>query len=207
MTATNEEGTKGAQPAPEAVPHPPSGEVTQLLAAASGGDQGAAKRLIALVYDELHRRAEAMMRREASGHTLQATVLVHDAYLKLVHQERATWRDRSHFFAVAAQTMRRLLVDHARGRLRDKRGSGAAKVSLEDGLGLSVQSDEDVVALDDALKALQKLDPRQAQIVELRFFGGLSVDEVAKVLSVSKRTVEAEWTMIAAWLRRELRSP
>ena len=180
-------------------------DITGMLAAASGGDRDAAERLVGLVYDELRRRAEALMRREAPGHTVQATMLVHDAYLKLIHQDRASWKDRNHFYAVAAQTMRRLLVDHARGRQRDKRGGGRVKLSLEDGLGLSIGADADVLAVDHALIRLEALDPQQAQIVELRFFGGLTVEEVAQQLGMSKRTVEAEWTMVAAWLRRELR--
>jgi RNA polymerase sigma-70 factor, ECF subfamily len=179
-------------------------DITQMLAAAGNGDARAAQRLAGLVYDELRRRAEALMRREAHGHTVQPTMLVHDAYLKLIQQERASWNDRNHFFAVAAQTMRRILVDHARGRDREKRGGGQVKVSLEDGLGLSTQSDADVLAVDEALARLEKLDPDQAKIVEMRFFGGLTVDEVAQQLGMSKRAVEAEWTMVAAWLRREL---
>jgi RNA polymerase sigma factor (TIGR02999 family) len=182
------------------------GDITGMLAAAVGGDSEAAQRLVGLVYDELRKRAEALMRRESPGHTVQATMLVHDAYLKLINQDRASWSDRNHFFAVAAQTMRRLLVDHARGRQRDKRGGGQVKVSLEEGLGLSSGADADVLAVDEALGRLEAVDPQQAKIVELRFFGGLTVDEVAQQLGVSKRTVEAEWTMVAAWLRRELRS-
>lgn len=181
-------------------------DITGMLAAASGGDRDAAERLVGLVYDELRQRAEALMRREAPGHTVQTTMLVHDAYLKLIHQDRASWKDRNHFYAVAAQTMRRLLVDHARGRQRDKRGGGRVKLSLEDGLGLSIGADADVLAVDLALIRLEALDPQQAQIVELRFFGGLTVEEVAQQLGMSKRTVEAEWTMVAAWLRRELRA-
>jgi RNA polymerase sigma-70 factor (ECF subfamily) len=179
-------------------------DITGILAAASAGDTDAANRLAPLVYAELRRRAASLMRREASGHTLQATQLVHDAYVKLVQQDRASWNDRNHFFAVASQTMRRLLVDHARGRQRRKRGGTATKISLDEGLGLSVESDPDVLALDDALTRLQALDPRQAQLVEMRFFGGLTVQEVAEVLGMSKRAVEAEWTMVSAWLRREL---
>jgi RNA polymerase sigma-70 factor (ECF subfamily) len=181
-------------------------DITGMLVAASGGDAAAAERLVGLVYDELRRRAEAMMRREAPGATVQATMLVHDAYLKLIKQDRASWSDRNHFFAVAAQTMRRLLVDHARGRQRDKRGGGQVKVALEERLGLAAGADADVLAVDQALTRLEALDPEQARIVELRFFGGLTVEEVAQELGMSKRAVEAEWTMIAAWLRRELRS-
>jgi RNA polymerase sigma factor (TIGR02999 family) len=181
-------------------------DITEILAAASAGDSEASNKLVPLVYEELHRRADALMRRESAGHTMQATQLVHDAYLKLVQQDRATWNDRNHFFAVASHTMRRLLVDHARGRQRDKRGSGQTKLSLDEGLGLTVESDPDVLALDEALSKLQALDEQQARIVELRFFGGLTVGEVAEVLGMSKRAVEAEWTMVSAWLRRELSS-
>jgi RNA polymerase sigma factor (TIGR02999 family) len=180
-------------------------DITGMLVAASGGDAAAAEQLAGLVYDELRQRAEALMRREAPGHTVQATMLVHDAYLKLIRQDRAGYRDRGHFFAVAAQTMRRLLVDHARGRGRDKRGGGQVKVSLDEGLGLPAGGGADVLAVDEALTRLEALDPQHARIVELRFFGGLTVDAVARELGMSKRAVEAEWTMIAAWLRRELR--
>jgi RNA polymerase sigma factor (TIGR02999 family) len=183
-----------------------SADITGMLAAASAGDATAAERLVGLVYDELRRRAEALMKREAPGHTVQATMLVHDAYLKLIRQDRASWSDRNHFFAVAAQTMRRLLVDHARGRGRDKRGGGQVKVPLDEGLGLPGGAEADVLAVDAALTRLEALDPQQARIVELRFFGGLTVERVAEQLGMSKRAVEAEWTMIAAWLRRELRS-
>lgn len=179
-------------------------DITEILAAASAGDADAANQLAPLVYAELRRRAASLMRREGDDHTLQATQLVHDAYVKLVQQERATWTDRNHFFAVASQTMRRLLVDHARGRQRRKRGGGQVKLSLDEGLGLSVESDPDVLALDDALTRLQALDPRQAQLVELRFFAGLTMAEAAEVLGMSKRSAEAEWTMVSAWLRREL---
>lgn len=177
-----------------------------MLVAASSGDRAAAEKLVGLVYDELRQRAEALMRRESPGHTVQATMLVHDAYLKLIRQERASYRDRDHFFAVAAQTMRRLLVDHARGRQRDKRGGGQVKLSLDESLGVAAGADTDVLAVDAALTRLEALDPQQARIVELRFFGGLSVEQVAQQLGMSKRAVEAEWTMIAAWLRRELRA-
>jgi RNA polymerase sigma factor (TIGR02999 family) len=146
------------------------------------------------------------MRRERPNHTLQATALVHEAFLQLIGQDRADWQGRAHFFAVASQLMRRILVDHARARLRDKRGGDAVRVSLDEGQGLSIQKDADVLALDDALERLAEVDPRQAEIVSLRFFGGLSVEEVAAVLGVSKRTVEGEWTLIKAWIRRELTS-
>jgi RNA polymerase sigma-70 factor (ECF subfamily) len=181
-------------------------DITGLLSAASTGDADAAAQLMPLIYDHLHRRASALMQRESPNHTLQPTVLVHDAFLKLVRQERAHFRDRNHFFAVAAQTMRRILVDHARGRMRLKRGGEDVKVSLDEAHGISVESDTDVLALDAALEKLATIDPRQARIVELRFFAGMSVEEVAAILDTSKRTVESEWTMISAWLRRELSS-
>jgi len=131
---------------------------------------------------------------------------VHEAYMKLVDQTRVDWHGKAHFFAVAAQAMRRILVDHARSRQRDKRGGGRARVALEEATALSPQKDEDVLALDEALERLGAIDPRQAKVVELRFFGGLSVDEVAAALGVSKRTVEGDWTFARAWLSRELRN-
>ncbi len=179
-------------------------DVTALLASLRAGDRSAVDALLPIVYDELRRRASSLMRAERAGHTLQPTALVHEAFLQLIHQDRVDWQGRAHFFAVASQLMRRILVDHARGRLRQKRGGAAPRISLDEGLGLSVERDADVVAVDDALKRLAELDPRQAEIVEMRFFGGLSVEEAAAVLGVSKRTVEGEWTMIKAWLRREL---
>ncbi len=181
-----------------------SPEVTALLAAASDGDGEAADALMPVVYDELHRRAAALMQRESGQHTLQATALVHEAYMVLVRQDRASFNDRAHFFAVAAQMMRRILVDHARARSREKRGQGFVRVVLDEGVALSPQRDQDVLALDDALETLAQFDARQAEIVVMRFFGGLTVAEVAQALGVSKRTVEGEWTMAKAWLRREL---
>lgn len=179
-------------------------DVTRLLADVAAGDRSAAEALLPIVYDELKRRAGMLMQRERAGHTLQPTALVHDAFLQLVQQDRVDWQGRAHFFAVASRIMRRLLVDHARARLRDKRGGGAERISLDEGLGLTIERDADVIALHDALEELAATDPRQAEIVELRFFGGLSVEEVAAVLGVSKRTVEGEWTMSKAWLRRAL---
>jgi RNA polymerase sigma-70 factor (ECF subfamily) len=183
---------------------PDEGDITGVLLAASGGDADAAKRLVGLVYDELRSRAEALMKRESQAISVQATMLVHDAYLKLIRQEHATWNDRNHFFAVAAQTMRRLLVDHARRRRQDKRGGGQITVALEDVLDLSAPTEADVLRLDQALTELEALNPTHARIVELRFFGGLSVEQVAQELGMSKRTLERQWTMIAAWMRREL---
>ncbi len=178
--------------------------VTQLLVAATEGDERARADLMPLVYEELKRRANSAMRRERAGHTLQPTALVHEVYLRLVKQDQVDWKGRAQFFAVSSQMMRRLLVDHARGRRREKRGGDSVKVSLDDGLQLAVTRDPDVIALDDALQKLAELDEQQARIVEMRFFGGLTVAEVAETLGVSKRTVEGEWTMIKAWLRREL---
>jgi RNA polymerase sigma factor (TIGR02999 family) len=183
---------------------PPKEDVTRLLQSATSGDRSAVEALLPVVYDELKRRAASLMRAERAGHTLQPTALVHDAFLQLIQQDRVDWQGRAHFFAVASQLMRRILVDHARGRLRQKRGGAAPRISLDEGMGLSVERDADVVAVDNALQRLAEVDPKQAEIVEMRFFGGLSVEEVAAVLGVSKRTVEAEWTMIKAWLRREL---
>jgi len=181
-----------------------TGDITQLLSQMADGDEQATNALLPLVYDELKRRAMSLMARESSGHTLQPTALVHDAFLVLTNQRAVDWKNRTHFFALASKQMRRILVDHARGRLRQKRGGGATKVQLDENLGLSISRDADVVALDDALKRLEELDERQAAIVTLRFFGGLTVDEVAMVMDLKKRTVEAEWTATKAWLRREL---
>lgn len=180
------------------------GDVTVLLAAAREGDAKAQEALLPLVYDELRRRAGLIMRRERANHTLQPTALVHEAYLDLVRQDRSTWNDRAHFFAIAAQMMRRILVDHARTRGRKKRGDGAVHEPYDPEITLSPQKDEHVLAVDEALEKLAALDPRQADIVVMRFFGGSTVDEVATALGMSKRAVEAEWTMAKAWLRRTL---
>jgi RNA polymerase sigma-70 factor (ECF subfamily) len=181
-------------------------DVTVVLEQMRKGDKGAADKLLPLVYDEFRALARHYLAQERANHTLQPTALVHEAYMKLVDQTRVDWQGRSHFFAVAAQAMRRILVDHARSRQRDKRGGGRARVVLDEAVALSPQKDEDVLALDEALERLAMLDPRQAKVVELRFFGGLSVDEVAEALSVSKRTVEGDWTFARAWLSRELRN-
>jgi RNA polymerase sigma factor (TIGR02999 family) len=156
------------------------------------------------VYDELRRLAGSYLAGETVSHTLQPTALVNEAYIKLVDQTRVDWKGRTHFFAVAAQAMRRILVDHARRRSRQKRGGGHQRIEWSDQLQLCPERDDDLLALDEALTKLAQLDSRQAQIVELRFFGGLTVAEVSQLLNLSKRTVEAEWTMIKAWLRREL---
>ena len=181
-------------------------DVTLVLEQMRKGDKGAADKLLPLVYDEFRALARHYLAQERCNHTLQPTALVHEAYMKLVDQTRVDWQGRSHFFAVAAQAMRRILVDHARSRQRDKRGGGRARVVLYEAVALSPQKDEDVLALDEALERLAALDARQAKVVELRFFGGLSVEEVAEALGVSKRTVEGDWTFARAWLSRELRS-
>lgn len=179
-------------------------EVTQIVSAIGEGDRTIANRLIPLVYDDLHAVAERYLRNERGPITLDATCLVNEAYLKLVDQTRVNWRGRTHFFAVGANMMRRILVDHARARHRQKRGGGRHRIELREEMKVSPERDEDLLAVDEAIEKLAKEDPRQAKIVELRFFGGLTMEEVAEYLEVSKRTVESEWTMIRAWLRREL---
>jgi RNA polymerase sigma-70 factor, ECF subfamily len=180
-------------------------DVTQVLEQLRGGDRKAADKLLPMVYDEFRALARHYLAQERANHTLQPTALVHEAYMKLVDQTRVDWQGKSHFFAVAAQAMRRILVDHARSRHRDKRGGGRARVVLDEAVALSPQKDEDVIALDEALEKLAALDPRQAKVVELRFFGGMNVEEVAEALGVSKRTVEGDWTFARAWLSRALR--
>ncbi len=184
----------------------PKEEMTHILEQIKGGDRDAAKKLLPLVYDEFRALARFYLHQERVNHTLQPTALVHEAYMKLVDQTRVDWQGRSHFFAVAAQAMRRILVDHARSKNRDKRGGGRARVTLDEAVALSPEKEEDVLALDEALEKLAKLDPRQAKVVEMRFFGGLSVEEAAEALGVSKRTVEGDWTFARAWLARELRA-
>ena len=180
-------------------------DVTLLLNQVANGNQDAAAKLIPLVYEELHRVAEHRLRLERPDHTLQPTALVHEAYLKLVAQRDVNWQSRAHFFAVASQLMRRILVDYARGRLRAKRGGKQAKVPLERVFILSRDRCDELLALDESLERLAKLDERQSRVVELRFFGGLTVDEAAKVLGVSSKTVKREWSMAKAWLYGELK--
>lgn len=182
-----------------------STEVTLLLRQAANGNQEAAARLVPLVYDELHRVARQRLRAERPDHTLQPTALVHEVYLKLVAQRNANWQNRAHFFAVASRLMRRVLVDYARGRLRTKRGGKQAKLPLDKVLIISEGRCDELLALDESLERLSKLDDRQSRIVELRFFGGLNVDEVANVLGISPKTVKREWSMAKAWLFGELR--
>jgi len=179
-------------------------QITKMVNDLAGGNRPAAEQLFGLLYDAFRGLAARYLKAERAGHTLSPTALVHEAYLKLVDQSRVNWQGRTHFFAVGAQVMRRILVDHARGKGRVKRGGGRIRIQLDEGLALSPQRDEDILAVDEALAKLAKVDPRQAAIVELRFFGGLSVAEVAEVLGLSKRTIEGEWTVARAWLRREL---
>jgi RNA polymerase sigma factor (TIGR02999 family) len=175
-----------------------------LLARLKSGDREALDRLMPIVHDELRRLARAHMRRERSEHTLQATALAHEAYMRMVDLDRIDWRDRAHFFAVAAGVMRRILIDHARRRKAQRRGGGARHVPLEEGLLLADDRPEELLALDEALERLAAVDPRQARIVELRFFGGLGVEEAAAVMDISPRTVKREWAVARAWLRAEL---
>lgn len=180
-----------------------SNDISRLLRAWSGGDQSALDGLTPFVYEELRRLAHSYMRRERPGHTLQTTALVNEAYMRLVDYKRMQWQDRAHFFAVSAQVMRRILVDHARSH-NIKRGRGVQHVSLDDVAAVSIGRTGDLVALDDALSELAHLDPRKVQIVEMRFFGGLSVEETAEVLKVSPATVRRDWSIAKFWLYREL---
>lgn len=179
-------------------------EMTDLLAAWSDGDREALDRLLPLVERELHRLAHHYMSRERPDHTLQTGALVNEAYLKLVDQTRVRWQNRAHFFAIAAQTMRRILIDHARRRRYDKRGGGARPLPLDEAAHVTDERAAELVALDDALKLLQDVDERKASVVELRYFGGLSVEEVAEVLKVSPDTVGREWRRARAFLLREM---
>ena len=180
-----------------------SGDVTSLLVASSKGDQEALNQLLPLVYDELRRLADRYLHRERSDHTLQATALVHEAYLRLIDQ-RVSWANRAHFFGVAAEMMRRILIDHARSRQAAKRGSGGIKISLDDVLELTDERAADLIALDDALKALAEFDPQKARVVELRFFGGLSIEETAAVMGLGTATITRQWRLARAWLYHEL---
>jgi RNA polymerase sigma factor (TIGR02999 family) len=178
-------------------------EVSKLLSAWSDGDQGALDRLAPIVYEELRRLAHRHMERERPGHMLQTTALVNEAYLRLVNYRQMHWHDRAHFFAVAAQAMRRILVDQARTR-NVKRGAGLQRISLDYAAVFSGDRAPDLVALDNAMNALARLDPRKVQIIEMRFFGGLSVEEAAEVLKVSPATVRRDWSIAKLWLYREL---
>lgn len=182
-------------------------DITDLLLVWSDGDRRALDRLVPLVYAELRRQARLQLARERGEHTLQPTALVHEAFLRLVDQRSARWRNRAQFFGVAAQLMRRILVDHARARDAAKRGGGTLRISLDDAPETAASPETDVLLLDDALKRLASLDERQARVVELRYFGGLSVEEAAVVLDVSEITVKRDWAMARAWLYRALTSP
>ena len=183
-----------------------SENITSLLKQLTKGDQNAKDKLIPLVYDELHRIAANYMRGERQGHTLQATALVHETYLKLVKQRRTNWRNRAHFFGIAAQLMRRILIDHARGKLRTKRGGGQEKISLDEALFCSEHRLEDLLVIDEALTRLETSDQTQGRIVELRFFGGLTLREVAEYLHMDEDMVEREWNFAKAWLYSELKA-
>src|SRR5688572_8749295 len=183
---------------------PSSQDVTEVLAAWGRGDQQALEQLMPLVYRELRRLAHGRLGRERAGHSLQTTDLVHEAFLRLVDQQEAGWQNRSHFFAVAAQMMRRILVDYARARRYAKRGGGAEQVELDEAMLVSSERAAEVVLLDEALVSLAEIDPRKSRIVELRFFGGLSIEETAEVLEVSPGTVMRDWTLAKAWLQREI---
>lgn len=178
--------------------------ITQLLIEWSRGNQAAFDQLMPLVYDELRKLARSQLRHERPDHTLQATALVHEAYLRLIDQHSVTWKNRAHFFGIASQMMRRILVNYAVRRGARKRGGFVQTVSLDDALGLSGERGLDVVALDEALKELERLDPRQSRIVELRFFGGLSIEETAEVVNISPATVKREWVTAKLWLRRQM---
>jgi len=181
-------------------------DVTQLLVAWGDGDAAALDELMPLVYEELRRLAQQYMSRERADHTLQTSALVNEAYLRLIDQKDVHWQNRAHFFGIAAQMMRRILVDYARQRRYAKRGGDARQVPLDEAMIVSEERTAEVVALDDALKSLAEIDPRKSQIVEMRFFGGLSIEETAEVLKVSPGTIMREWTLAKAWLRREMTS-
>jgi RNA polymerase sigma factor (TIGR02999 family) len=180
-------------------------EVTQLLQAWRGGERAALDRLVPLVQAELHRLAHIYMTRERQGHTLQTSALVNEAYLRLIDIKKVDWQDRAHFFAISANVMRQVLMQHARARCAGKRGGGAAKIELDEALVPVPESDESLLALDDALNRLAGIDPREAKVVEMRFFGGLSEEETSKVLGISDRTVRRDWDHAKAWLYQELR--
>lgn len=183
---------------------PATKDVTRLLEQLRAGDRNAVADLVPLLYDELRQLASKYLRRERPGHTLQATALVHEAYLRLVDQKDVGWQNRSHFFGVAAQQMRRILVDHARHRHAAKRGGSAPKVTLDEALVVSEQAAEDVLQLNELLSRLGERDEQQARVVELRVFGGLTVEEAAEALDISPATVKRDWAMAKAWLTREI---
>jgi len=179
-------------------------QITQLLAEWSDGNQSALDKLYPLVYEELHRLARRYMSRERKGHTLQTTALINEAYVRLVDQRNVHWANRSHFFAISAQIMRRILIDHARRHAYAKRGGGAQQVSLEEVAVVAREQSSEILRLDEALKILAKMDPRRCHVVELRYFGGLSNEEIAGVLKVSENTVTRDWNLARAWLHQQL---
>jgi RNA polymerase sigma factor (TIGR02999 family) len=183
---------------------PPQHHITELLAEWSDGNQSALDELYPLVYDELHRLARRYMSRERKGHTLQTTALINEAYVRLVDQRNVRWANRSHFFAISAQIMRRILIDHARRHAYAKRGGGAQQVSLEEAATVTPDQSLELIRLDEALTSLSERDPRRGQVVELRFFGGLNNEEIAGVLKVSENTVTRDWNMARAWLYQQL---
>ena len=180
-------------------------EISVILKDWSGGNRASADRLLALVYDELRRIAGQYLRKEKSDHTLQPTALVHEAYMRLIDISDISWQDRAHFFAVSANIMRHILVDHARAKLAEKRGGDAQRISLEDADSLSSEPNIDLLAVDEALNELAEFDEQQSKIVELRFFGGLTIEETAHVAGISPATVKREWAMAKAWLHRRLK--
>ena len=181
-----------------------SPQITQLLVEWGGGNQSALESLIPLVYDELHRIAKRYMRQQSAGHTFQTTELIHEAYLKLAKQDEQNWQNRAHFFGVAAQAMRHILVDYARSKQSQKRGGWQEKVTLDDKAAISIQRSEEMLNLDEALTRLAELDDRKSKVVELKYFGGLTNEEIAEVLKVSPETVKRDWKFSRTWLLREL---
>ena len=183
---------------------PKQHEITQLLAEWSDGNQSALDELYPLVYDELHRLARRYMSRERQDHTLQTTALINEAYVRLVDQRNVHWANRSHFFAISAQIMGRILIDHARRHTYAKRGGGARPVSLDEAATVTAMAGSEMLRLDEALKSLAEMDPRRSQVVELRYFGGLNNEEIAEVLQISENTVTRDWNMARAWLHQQL---
>ncbi len=181
-------------------------QITERLIAWNSGDTTALEEVIRAVYQELRNMAVRYLCQERPGHTLQPTALVHEAYLRLVDQSQVSWQNRAHFFGVAAQMMRRILVDHARTKHREKRGGPTRKISLDDAINFTKGRESDLVSLDEALKSLAKLDQRKSRVVELRFFGGLSVEETAELLEVSPQTVMRDWKLAKAWLYQEIKN-
>ena len=183
---------------------PSTHEVTQVLRELSDGQESAPQRLMPLVYDELRKLAAGYLKGERADHTLQATALVHEAYLRLVDWKNVSWQNRAHFFALAAHAMRGILVDHARARKAEKRGGGMTKLALEEAVSFPRRSEVDLLALDESLRELAEFDPAQSRIVELRFFGGLTIDETAEVMGISPATIKREWKMAKAWLHQRI---